>query len=261
MEDGRLPRRMKSPRPGKGWTVNNRMEQIADLNSRLLLDRSPAGGRLRRRTLAGGGLSLLVLGFLLAIGLGRIVFLAAGIVLLVAFAPVLIAGARRVRPRLRLPKPARPRLRLPGLPRVELPRRSRRAPSRRQALRLNARGTDYRRRGDYRRAVEAHGEALSIMRAADDRAGEALTLNNLALALAHAGHDEAALDRFEAALAILRELHDEQREGQVFANLGLMHGRRGRREQALGCLQVALEKLDPDSSAYRRVEEQLSRAS
>jgi tetratricopeptide (TPR) repeat protein len=100
-----------------------------------------------------------------------------------------------------------------------------------------------------------------VVRAAGDRRGEALTLNNLALALAKTGHDDAALDHFEAALAILRELDDEQREGQVFANLGLMHGRRGRREQAVGCLQVALEKLDPDSSAYRRVEEQLRRAS
>jgi tetratricopeptide (TPR) repeat protein len=99
------------------------------------------------------------------------------------------------------------------------------------------------------------------MRGAGDRRGEALTLNNLALALAHAGQDDAALARFEEALAILRELDDEQREGQVFANLGLMHGRRGRREQALGCLQVALDKLDPASHEYRRVEEQLRRAS
>jgi tetratricopeptide (TPR) repeat protein len=128
-------------------------------------------------------------------------------------------------------------------------------------VRLNARGTEYRRNGDHSRAVEAHSEALSVVRAAGDRRGEALTLNNLALALAKTGHDDAALDHFEAALAILRELDDEQREGQVFANLGLMHGRRGRREQAVGCLQVALEKLDPDSSAYRRVEEQLRRAS
>jgi tetratricopeptide (TPR) repeat protein len=99
------------------------------------------------------------------------------------------------------------------------------------------------------------------MRAAGDRRGEALTLNNLALAFTHAGQDDAALDHFERALAILRELDDGQREGQVFANLGLMHGRRGRHEQAVGCLQVALDKLDPDSHEYRRVEEQLRRAS
>jgi tetratricopeptide (TPR) repeat protein len=217
----------------------------------LLFDRSPAGGRLRRRTVAGGGLSLLVLGFLLAVGLRTVVMVMLAALLLVAFAPPAIALARIGRSRLR--KPQLPKVR------VTIPRPPPGGHGRQRAVRLNARGTEYRRRGE--RAVEAHGDALALMRRAGDRPGEALALNNLALALAQVGQDEAALDRFEEALAILRELEDEQREGQVFANLGLMHGRRGRHEQAVGCLQVALEKLDPESSAYRRVEEQLRRAS
>jgi tetratricopeptide (TPR) repeat protein len=225
----------------------------AVIGRRLLLDRSPAGGRLRRRAVAGGGLSLLVLGFLLAVGLRTVVLLILGVFLLVAVAPLAIALAQTARPHLRTP-------RLPQV-RVRIPRPPQRRHGRQRAVRLNVRGVNYRRRGEHRRAVEAHGEALVLMRIAGDRPGEALTLNNLALALAKVGQDEAALDRFEEALAILRELDDEQREGQVFANLGLMHGRRGRREQAVGCLQVALQKLDPGSPAYRRVEEQLRRAS
>jgi tetratricopeptide (TPR) repeat protein len=89
---------------------------------------------------------------------------------------------------------------------------------------------------------------------------EAMMLNNLALALGHAGDDQGALDRFEEAAAIVRELRDDHHEGQVVANLGFLHGRRGRREQALSCLETALLKLQPGSHAYRRVEEQFSRA-
>lgn len=233
--------------------MNSPIVNSAGLGRRLLFDRSPAGGRLRRRTVAGGGLSLLVLGFLLAVGLQTVVLVVLGALLLVAFAPPAIALVRIGRSRLR--RPQLPRVR------VTIPRPPQRGHGRQRAVRLNARGTEYRRRGEHRRAVEAHGEALALMRRAGDRPGEALALNNLALALAQVGQDEAAIDRFEEALAILRELEDEQREGQVFANLGLMHGRRGRHEQAVGCLQVALEKLDPESSAYRQVEEQLRRAS
>lgn len=233
--------------------MNRRTENLAPLARRLLLDRSPTGGRLRRRILAGGGLTLLVLGFLLAVGLGTVVLILVGALFLVASAPFAVTLART----------AHTHLRRPRLPRISvtLPRPAAPVRGRKRAVRLNAQGTEYRRRGQHRRAVEAHGEALALMRTVGDRPGEALTLNNLALALAQIGQDEAALDRFEGALAILRELEDEQREGQVFANLGLMHGRRGRREQAVGCLRVALEKLDPGSSAYRRVEEQLRRAS
>jgi tetratricopeptide (TPR) repeat protein len=228
-----------------------KIETFAIMSRLLLRDRTNEAARLRRRVVAGGALALFVLGFLVAVGFGKIALIVLAVPLVAVTAPQVVGLAQRVRPRL-----GRPRI-----PQLTIPRPVRRAPSRRQALRLNARGAAHRRSGQHRRAVEAHSEALSLMRAAGDRRGEALTLNNLALAFTHAGQDDAALDHFERALAILRELDDGQREGQVFANLGLMHGRRGRHEQAVGCLQVALDKLDPDSHEYRRVEEQLRRAS
>jgi len=88
-----------------------------------------------------------------------------------------------------------------------------------------------------------------------------MTLNNLALALAHAGDERAAIDHFDASVAILREIDDTHHEGQVLANLGFLHGRNGRQEQAVFCLETALGKLEPDSRAYRHVQEQLLRAS
>jgi tetratricopeptide (TPR) repeat protein len=70
-----------------------------------------------------------------------------------------------------------------------------------------------------------------------------------------------AVEHFEQALVILRELGDEEYEGQVIANLGIVRHRQGRDEDAVSLLHAALDKLPPESSAYRQVEEQLRRAS
>jgi tetratricopeptide (TPR) repeat protein len=129
-----------------------------------------------------------------------------------------------------------------------------------QALRLNELGVQLRRSGDHELAAEQHRAALAILRDLGDRRAEALTLNNLALALAHTGA-ATALQHFEQSLVVLRELGDEEDEGLVIANLGFVHRREGRSEEAESLLHAALDKLPPESSAYRQVEEQLRRAS
>jgi tetratricopeptide (TPR) repeat protein len=133
-------------------------------------------------------------------------------------------------------------------------------PSRR-ARRLNELGAQLRREGEYERAAEQHRAALAIVRELDDPRTEALTLNNLALALVHTGSVSVAVEHFEQALGLLRELGDERHEGQVIANLGFVRRRQGRDEDARNLLTAALDKLPPESSAYRQVEEQLRRAS
>jgi tetratricopeptide (TPR) repeat protein len=129
----------------------------------------------------------------------------------------------------------------------------------REAVRANAAGVQLRRQGEYAEAAEQHRFALEIFRELGDRRSEALTLNNLALALDRSG-DAAALDLFEQAATILGELGEEQHEGQVIANLGMAFRRRGREEQSAEVLELALGKLDPESDAYRTVE-RLRRAS
>jgi len=130
-----------------------------------------------------------------------------------------------------------------------------------EALRLNERGAQLRRDGEYGQAAEQHRAALAIARELDDRSMEALTLNNLALAVVHTGGVATAVQHFEEALAILRELGDEEHEGQVIANLGFVRHRQGRDEDAASLLSEALDKLPPESPAYRHVEKQLRRAS
>jgi hypothetical protein len=129
----------------------------------------------------------------------------------------------------------------------------------REALRANTAGAQLRRDGAYPQAAEQHRAALAIFRELGDRRSEALTLNNLALALDRAG-DHGALELFEEAAGILGELGEKQQEGEVIANLALAFRRRGSEERSAEVLELALEKLNPESQAYRKVEE-LRRAS
>jgi len=131
----------------------------------------------------------------------------------------------------------------------------------RAALRLNASGTRRRRSGAYAEAVELHGRALEMLRGLDDSRAVALTQNNLALALSHAGGDGNAIALFEEAAATLRALGEHEHEGQIIANLGLAHRRHGRHEQSENVLQLALTKLTPASRAYEAIEAEVRRAS
>jgi tetratricopeptide (TPR) repeat protein len=128
---------------------------------------------------------------------------------------------------------------------------------RREALRLNEHGAQLRREGNPEEAVEQHRVALAIVRDLGDQEAEAMTLNNLGLALAQGGAERDAVQHLEQAVSVLRELGEEEREGQVIANLGIVHRRQGHSEEAANLLQEALDKLPPESSAYRQVEEQL----
>jgi tetratricopeptide (TPR) repeat protein len=132
---------------------------------------------------------------------------------------------------------------------------------RRRAFQLNERGAQLRRRGNPMHAAEQHRVALEIMRDLGDEQAEALTLNSLALALAQGGAEEEAVEHLEQARHVLHELGDEVHEGQVIANLGLVYRRQGESEQASVLFQEALDRLPPESSAYRHVMEELLRAS
>jgi tetratricopeptide (TPR) repeat protein len=132
----------------------------------------------------------------------------------------------------------------------------------RHALQLNEHGAQLRRQGDHEEAAAQHRAALAILRELGDRRAEALTLNNLALALVHTtGGVPVAVQLFEQALTAFQELGDDEHEGQVIANLAFVRRRQGRDEDAESLLHAALDKLPPDSSAYHQVEAQLSRAS
>ncbi len=246
-------------------------------NARAALEPTARGAKLRRRAVAVGGFGLLVLGFLVAIGLGKLIAL---VVLVVLGGGVAFVVGRTLRRRggtirhaadavqsaagtVQSAAGTAARRPVDGLRtrRTENRKRSRERDRGKEAGRLNARGVELRRQGDAAGAVAAHRAALEIAHAAGDSSTEAMTLNNLGLALAHIGDERAAIDHFDASVALLREIDDAHHEGQVLANLGFLHGRSGRDEQAVYCLEAALDRLEPDSRAFRHVQEQLRRAS
>lgn len=126
---------------------------------------------------------------------------------------------------------------------------------------LNALGAQLRRDGEPEQAAEQHLAALAIVRDLGDPHAEAMTLNNLGLALAHGGAEDEAVQHLEEARDVLRDLGDEEYEARVIANLGLVHRRQGHDEEASSLFHEALDKLPPESQAYRQVEEELVRAS
>ena len=247
--------------------------------------------QLRSRVLAFAGIWFLLAGFLWALGLGVVLLFSLVLVLLGG----VLAGALWLERRYRVERAFRAgaasieRLSRRGKSRLDelapgehLKRYANGASRRAHALvetyqrhpapvevdrggeahRLNELGAQLRRDGAHEGAVEQHRAALAIVRELGDRRAEALTLNNLALALVHTtGGVPVAVEHFEQSLVLLRKLGDEELEGQVIANLGFLRRRQGRDEDAENLLHAALDKLPPESSAYRQVEEQLRRAS
>ena len=220
----------------------------------------------RRRLQAGAGLWLLLAGTLTAMSLFPVVLVLS---LLMLVAGLWVLGRERVREldiqsalqaartsaSAALDRIKVPEIRMPAL----FSRLARDDPQRR-AARLNEHGRRLRREGDPAEAAAQHRAALVIMKDVGDRRGEALTRNHLGLALARCGSGDAAVEQLQHALHILRGLGDEEHEARVIANLGFVQRRRGHREAAAILLHEALDKLPPESTAYRRVEAVLTRA-
>jgi tetratricopeptide (TPR) repeat protein len=216
----------------------------------------------RRRLQAGAGLWLLLAGTLTAMSLFPVVL---ALSLLMLLAGLWVIGRERVREldvgsALQAARHSGAaalegiKARAAGIRVRALFSRLARDDPERRAARLNERGRQLRREGDPAEAAEQHRAALVIVKELGDRQGEALTRNQLGLALARCGAGDAAVEQLQYALLILRALGDEEHEARVIANLGFVQRRRGHREAAAVLLHEALDKLPPESPAYRRVE-------
>ena len=156
------------------------------------------------------------------------------------------------------PEPKVPSLReaVAHVPAIELPRRRPRA----QGHKLAHESVIARREGRVDDAVAIGREAVEAFREANDRRGEALALNTLALALAQDHRYGEAVDALDGAITLLGELGDRHREGTVLVNLGTLHRQAGGVESARFCWRKALERLDPASPESHETE-RLLRAS
>ena len=127
--------------------------------------------------------------------------------------------------------------------------------------RCHALGRALRQAGRPEQAATMHGAACLIFGRVGNSRAEALAANAVGVALAEAGKQDAALEHFEHSRALLRKLGDEEWEGKVLANISQAKHRAGEDEEAIGLLRSALEKLSPETDAYRRVERRLNQAS
>ena len=250
-------------------------------------DRNHVGSRL----LAFAGVWLLLSGLLAALSFVVVALVATGVLLAVALSAAAAVLLRRLLTKLRLRTvlvSAKLRLRTvlvsartalrwttsrlrPHLRRPRLDVRAATARGRERAPVLLARVLQAYAVAVYRLELRASQAVLAVARVAASlprvelRTGggvrEARRLNNLGIALAQVGAEEEAVEHLEQARVVLRELGDEEHEAQVIANLGLVHRRQGHSEEAVHLLHEALDKLPPESSAYRRVEEELRTAS
>jgi len=97
------------------------------------------------------------------------------------------------------------------------------------------------RLGDRREGLRLLGEALPIRRAVGDRAGEATTLNNMALVYDATGEPARALALYEEALPIARAVGDRAGEATTLNNMAAVYWQRGDRVLAADTLATVIQ--------------------
>ena len=93
---------------------------------------------------------------------------------------------------------------------------------------------------DKKAAIDYYMQALPLLQASGDRAGEAQTLNNLGVAYLGTGDKRKALELFDQSMRILRQLQDRRTLAQVASNIGVTYDNLGDYQRALESLQYAL---------------------
>ncbi|KAJ8338855.1 hypothetical protein SKAU_G00356410 [Synaphobranchus kaupii] len=106
-------------------------------------------------------------------------------------------------------------------------------------------GNAYNALGMFDQAVRYHRQELQISMEVNDRASQASTHGNLAVAYQALGAHDRALQHYQNHLNISRELRDVQSEARALGNLGNFHCSRGEFPQAVPYYEQYL-RLSPD---------------
>ncbi len=94
--------------------------------------------------------------------------------------------------------------------------------------------------GDMQKALEKFNEALPIFRAAADRSGEAVMLNNIGEVYDSLGEMQKALEKFNEALPIKRAMGERNEEAVTLNNIGMAYWKLGETQKALKRFNEAL---------------------
>lgn len=91
-----------------------------------------------------------------------------------------------------------------------------------------------------RKAIDKYQEALPFLRAINDRAGEAETLNVIGLVYASLGEKQQALNYLKQALPLRRAARARRGEAATLNNIAFVYNSRGEKQQALKYYKQAL---------------------
>lgn len=100
-------------------------------------------------------------------------------------------------------------------------------------------GQFYSIMSQYPPALEAYAQSLEIRRQVGDRAGEAITLNNIASVYSRQNRYAEALTTYQQALAIFREAGYPTGEGHTLQNIGVILAKQQHYIQSLLSLHQA----------------------
>jgi tetratricopeptide (TPR) repeat protein len=120
------------------------------------------------------------------------------------------------------------------------------------------------RLGEVQDALEHYGTALHLYTAVGDRAGLAITLNNLGLVYDGLGDRQQALHYYQQALPIREEVGDRAGESVTRYNMAMIYREQGQLAEAVAALRqvVALDEqvqhpdLESDRAVLRQVEQE-----
>ena len=116
-----------------------------------------------------------------------------------------------------------------------------------QVVILDALGRLKQEQGELTAAAEAHGEALALAGALEDRRLQTTQSNRLGLVELRLGEPATAQERFEDALALASELGDGRRRASALNNLALVAQTRGEHVEAIARLREALAVVQTEN--------------
>jgi len=109
-----------------------------------------------------------------------------------------------------------------------------------EGVALNNIGAIYDSFSQYPQALEYYQQSLVLFKEIGDRASEGTALNNIGLVYKNLSQYPQALDYCRQALAISKEIGDRASEGTILNNIGAVHSNQGQYLKAIGYYQQAL---------------------
>jgi tetratricopeptide (TPR) repeat protein len=118
-----------------------------------------------------------------------------------------------------------------------------------------------------RQALASYEHALHLYLQASDRAGEAVTLNNIGHVYHRLGDQQQALTYYQQALPIQREVGDRAGEAVTRYNIAMIHRAEGNLDRAIGELELVVDldrqvgppDLASDTAALEQIRQERAR--